>query len=589
MRSTGFYTTTDSAGKVICVPSVTTFTGGFLQVPHGSNILWYISSLIDDDDCSGSERSPPLMLVQVSTLTATSTEYGKVSRSAKTQASPSIAPSSPTVEPTSITIEPLHTRSKSVPNLKSSLALVPSESPSTALPDSSNQSQDKSAPKSDAGSIVMTKEATPAVPSKTSLIESPITSRGNFKSQTSGLPSIVSNEPGSATPTFVITKLSKTLVSKYSSTKAAYLPDLTIGSEIHTFGSSSQLVIGSATIVPGGSAVTSSGTRVSLESSVQHAIVNGNTIELNNKPPVSKLKLIVESHTYTANSLSQLVIGDSTAVPGGPAITVSDATISIGPSSQPAVINGKTVALSNHIPISTPGLAAGSQIYTTKSPSHHGVEGTTAAPGGLAIIVSGSTISIEPSALNAATSKNPAGLSNINPFATSNIQISTASVPGAYLFKSQTLFPGSSPVTVSGTRVSLAPSMSALVIGSSTVPVRLANSQSLPVIVIGGSTFTPNYASQYPIGSQTLVPGTGRIIVSGVPISLAASESFIVVGTSTETPTTSKGLGAIIIQGLGGSNDKNTTQYTGSACHRKWEKRLGILAGFVILVLLEYT
>lgn len=199
-------------------------------------------------------------------------------------------------------------------------------------------------------------------------------------------------------------------------------------------------------------------------------------------------------------------------------------------------------------------------------------------------------------------------------------QTNLATISGAYIFNGQSLNPGSSPITVSGIPISLASSATALIVGSSTVSVKLisqsfpvivvgkstittnsaseyvagnqrlisstlpmipSTSQSLPIIVFEGSTITPNSASQYIVDSQTLSPGTSDITVSGVHVSLAPSESFAVVGTKTIVPTISSGLGAIIINGL--RNSENASVFTGSAESRKATVGSGCLYGFALL------
>lgn len=63
-------------------------------------------------------------------------------------------------------------------------------------------------------------------------------------------------------------------------------------------------------------------------------------------------------------------------------------------------------------------------------------------------------------------------------------------------------------------------------------------SQSLPPIIIGTSTITPNSASQYIIGSQTLSAGGPAITTAGTTYSLAppASNGALVINGVTITP-----------------------------------------------------
>ncbi|MCJ1475169.1 hypothetical protein MMC13_003829 [Lambiella insularis] len=117
----------------------------------------------------------------------------------------------------------------------------------------------------------------------------------------------------------------------------------------------------------------------------------------------------------------------------------------------------------------------------------------------------------------------------------------TPNSASVYIIGSQTLTPGGG-ITVSGTPLSLPLSASYVVEGTSTIPLSFPTTTlaPLPIAVIGGTTYTPNSASAYIIGSQTLILG-GEITVSGTPLSLPLSASYVVEGTSTiplSLPTT---------------------------------------------------
>jgi hypothetical protein len=53
-----------------------------------------------------------------------------------------------------------------------------------------------------------------------------------------------------------------------------------------------------------------------------------------------------------------------------------------------------------------------------------------------------------------------------------------------------------------------------------------------PVIPLAGTTITANSASQYTIGTQTLIPGGTAIKISGTLLSLAPSATAVVLGGS---------------------------------------------------------
>lgn len=109
----------------------------------------------------------------------------------------------------------------------------------------------------------------------------------------------------------------------------------------------------------------------------------------------------------------------------------------------------------------------------------------------------------------------------------------TADSASKFILGSQTLSPGSPPITVSGTPVSLASGGSVAVVGSSTAQLYQADVPAvLPVLSLGGAAYTAASASAFVIAGQTLTPG-GGITVSGTPISLAPGGSVAVVGSGT--------------------------------------------------------
>ena len=103
--------------------------------------------------------------------------------------------------------------------------------------------------------------------------------------------------------------------------------------------------------------------------------------------------------------------------------------------------------------------------------------------------------------------------------------------PGGVVIGTQTLAPGSA-ITVSNTRISLAPSGTAIVIGQTTVTFSLPT--FLPpshVITIGGQTITADSNSAFTISGQVLNPSS-QITVGGTIVSLASDGSVAVIGDS---------------------------------------------------------
>ncbi|SLM41074.1 hypothetical protein LPUS_11975 [Lasallia pustulata] len=109
-------------------------------------------------------------------------------------------------------------------------------------------------------------------------------------------------------------------------------------------------------------------------------------------------------------------------------------------------------------------------------------------------------------------------------------------IPGsAIVYGSNTLAPGSA-ITVSNTVISLATGASALIIGSSTIPlvipIAATQSAALPAITFNSQSLTADSSSQFFLGSQTLKPGSA-ITISNTLISLATNVAAVVIGSST--------------------------------------------------------
>lgn len=145
---------------------------------------------------------------------------------------------------------------------------------------------------------------------------------------------------------------------------------------------------------------------------------------------------------------------------------------------------------------------------------------------------------------------------------TSGLRLATSAGSLLLLLGSKTLLPGSSAV-VSGKTYSLSPSGNAVVIDG---------------------------ASQYFIGTQTLVAGGAAVTISGTVVSLAAGGTSVVVGGSTEpvesflATATSAGLGGAImtIGGFGGGSSETMTalEITGRAKRRNAGPLMGVCAAW---------
>ena len=115
----------------------------------------------------------------------------------------------------------------------------------------------------------------------------------------------------------------------------------------------------------------------------------------------------------------------------------------------------------------------------------------------------------------------------------------TADASSEFLIEGQTLAPGSTAITLSGTPNSLAAGASQAIIGGSTVAIYptgitpAPGAGYIPVFTFAGSMYSANSLGQFVIGEQTLSPGAA-ITVSGTQISLTAVGNAAVIGSSTE-------------------------------------------------------
>jgi len=181
--------------------------------------------------------------------------------------------------------------------------------------------------------------------------------------------------------------------------------------------------------------------------------------------------LTVDGATITASPANAFIVDGKTAVPGGAPITVDGTVLSVPASADGIVVNGRTV----------PGEFASSTVF------------------------------------------------NINGMA-------ITALPGVgFPIAGETLQAGGPAITVDGTRLSLAPGGTALVIGSSTSAITAAAgaASEIPELTIGSQTFTANAATQFFLApGQTLTPG-GTAVISGTTLSLESGASALVVNGET--------------------------------------------------------
>jgi hypothetical protein len=151
--------------------------------------------------------------------------------------------------------------------------------------------------------------------------------------------------------------------------------------------SGGNFVIGDSTTVTPGQTITVDGTPIAIQTSAGRVeVVVGTSV--------------VPSETIIANSQTQYIVSGQTLSPGGAAITVSGSTISLAPSATAVVVNGVTSTLApnfgNIWTTAAPALTLNNHVYTANRAGYITIgPGTVLKPGGDAVTVDGTTLSLD--------------------------------------------------------------------------------------------------------------------------------------------------------------------------------------------------
>lgn len=340
------------------------------------------------------------------------------------------------------------------------------------------------------------------------------------------------------------------------------------------------------------------------------------------QPTSSQGSEVASTAGYTKSSIIAYIVSDQTIIPSGPNVVIASTTYSLGLSGTAIVVDGTTSTLplaSQGLPLSLGAVVASPTLVPAWKPSSaeppaaessmivlpgtstttYLVGGTTAVPGGPAVVVSGTTISIPTTGAAVVLNGIASTLPTVNPGSPESFngivvvptvipaaESSTTLLPGAsstsmtaYIIGGVTAVPGGSAIVVSGTTISIPASGAAVVVNgitSSIAPAPLRSPETLgdivvtptvkptaaPTIVsVSGIAYTlPKLVSYLSSGgvlidSQTLLPGSA-IAVDGKTLSLVSGSSVIVVEPSSVLETDS--VASVLlsaIETLSGSGD----------------------------------
>lgn len=337
-----------------------------------------------------------------------------------------------------------------------------------------------------------------------------------------------------------------------------------VGGSIVTADASGNFEIGGQTLLPG-SAITVGGNTISVDTSATEVIINGATMPIATVIP----DVTIGDSVLTPGSDGAFELGTQTLQPGS-TMVIDGTILSLAPSGTAIVVDGSTTPVAAPVAVITlPGATLSANTdgslnlagQTLQPGSAITVVGSTfsLASDGNAIAVNGQTTPITAAAAAAASPS----LLRANQASPSPASMTiTVNPEDEYIIGSQTLHPGGSALTVSGTLYSLASDGNNLFINgqafsigsSAAASVTIAdntnqdgdllfNTQTLhpgaSALTVSGKTFSLG-TDPFLIGSQTLSleqqGGYGIVVIDGNPLSLMkSSQGLVVSGTRTST------------------------------------------------------
>ncbi|MCJ1475657.1 hypothetical protein MMC13_004320 [Lambiella insularis] len=274
---------------------------------------------------------------------------------------------------------------------------------------------------------------------------------------------------GSSVPHFTVAMTSVIGISTlHLGVDTTASPAIVIASSTITNNSASNYIYGSQTLIPGASAITVSDTPISISPEATMPVVGASTIELNTQAPGLSV-ITVDSSTMLANKASNYIYGSQILVPGGPTITVSLTPIYLALTATVLVIGTLPITLVSNA-ATLPILTIAGSILTADPASEYTYGSQTLLPGGPAITVSSTPIFLASAAtvLVIGTKTIPLTPSAATlPLLTIASSTLTANSASDFVYGTQTLAPGGPAITVAGTPLSLAPAATQVVLGSS--------------------------------------------------------------------------------------------------------------------------
>ncbi|KAL9595791.1 MAG: hypothetical protein Q9179_004845 [Wetmoreana sp. 5 TL-2023] len=286
-----------------------------------------------------------------------------------------------------------------------------------------------------------------------------------------------------------------------------------------------------------------------VSGSFPSAVAHGSNTGLDNGQRRVPNAIAIGATTHEIESPAIYTINDQTLAAGGPPITVNNIQYSLDKFATALVSGTNTIGLQSP-PIKPPIVGVGETTYMATQASVYIIDGQTLRPNGPAIVINGASFSLASGAsalvFNGITT--PLSFASPTPpILDINGQTYRADTRPRLQIGSVAVVAGGAPVTIDGSRYSLASSGTAFVVGSSTILAgdggqpggkgHRSGSSPAPAdisipLVIGSKTTFLNPSKELQTGdaspsafviiaSQTLRPGGQPITISGIPYSLA--------------------------------------------------------------------
>lgn len=255
--------------------------------------------------------------------------------------------------------------------------------------------------------------------------------------------------------------------------------------------------------------------------------------------------LIIDGTEIISNTALNYIIGTQTLVPENPAIDINGVSYSFAPSTTAFIYGNNIVTLASKKD-ETPILNVADVVITANSVFKYVVDKQTLIPIGHPITIKGAVYSLPSSATALISNGVAVPLISDSASLPPAIMIEGTSyrknAASEFLIGSQTLIPEGDSITVDGAVYSLGPSATVLISNGIPIPI-LSDAAPIPTAIsIGGIMYSRNSASEYLIGSQTLIFNGHSITIKGTSysLSLGPSGEALIIDDSTSYLSTAQ-------------------------------------------------